>query len=674
MAKSEKSQEKPRKGKARARRKRGGLLWRLTRWTLVAAAWCVFVGLCVVAWLAYDLPDLSRLTSAVRRPSITLVTEDGTILASYGDLYGKPVKLDQLPPYLPAALLATEDRRFYEHFGLDPRGLLRALIADLRARRLVQGGSTITQQLAKNVFLTPDRTLRRKGQEVLLALWLEHDLTKQQILTLYLNRVYFGAGTYGVEAASRKYFGKSASDVTPFEAAMLAGMVKAPSRYNPLIDPQAAADRAKLVLYNMANSGYLTADEADKDIARGLANMKAPPAASGQYYSDWVLDQVSSYVNYTDRDLVVVTTIDRAAQQEAEAAVTKILASTDAAKNANQAALVAMSPDGAVRAMVGGRDYAASQFNRATQALRPPGSAFKLFVYLAAMEAGMSPDDVMIDSPVSIGNYRPSNYDDRYYGQVTLRQAFARSLNSVAVKLSEHIGRNRVIEAARRLGVTADLPSDASIALGSRGVSLLEMTGAYAAIANQGNGVWPYGIEQILDADGNVLYKRGGGGPGHVIAAHPAAEMIDMMQEVILSGTGRAAALDRPAAGKTGTSQDYRDAWFIGFTADLVTGVWVGNDDNSPMNKVTGGSLPTRIWHDFMMGAEAGDPIKPLPAPNGEAPMAALYPAPAAAPSIEIGPPPVPTDPQRPLGDNTPSPKVQSILDKLKVLADQRKK
>ncbi len=684
MSKSGKTKAKPRRNGGRAGAKgKGSFVWRLAKWLLVSAVWCVFFGLCFVAWLAYDLPDLSRLTSASRRPSITLVTEDGQILASYGDLYGKPVRLDQLPPYLPDAVLATEDRRFYEHFGLDPRGLLRALIADIRAGRLVQGGSTITQQLAKNVFLTPDRTIRRKGQEVLLSLWLEHNLSKQQILTLYLNRVYFGAGTYGVEAASRKYFGKPASQVTPFEAAMLAGMVKAPSHYNPLVDRDAAADRAKQVLYNMANAGYITADAADKAIRQGMADLKTPTAASGQYYADWVLDQVSGYVNYTDRDLVVVTTIYRSAQLAAEAAVDKVMASADAAKNANQAALIAMSPDGAVRAMVGGRDYGASQFNRATQALRPPGSSFKLFVYLAAMEAGMTPDDVMTDAPVAIGSYRPNNYDDKFYGQVSLREAFARSLNSVAVRLSEKVGRARVIEAARRLGITATLTTGPSIALGASGVSLVEMTAAYAAFANKGNGVWPYGIEQILDSDGNVLYRRSGGGPGHVVGAHAAAEMLDLMQAVIVGGTGRLAALDRPAAGKTGTSQDYRDAWFIGFTADLVAGVWVGNDDNSPMNKVTGGGLPTRIWHDFMVAAEAGKPAEPLPVPSGELPIAALYPAPApvatpasapvaAASNATAGLPA--TDPQRPFGDNTPSPEIQNIIQKLRILAEQRKK
>jgi penicillin-binding protein 1A len=424
----------------------------------------------------------------------------------------------------------------------------------------------------------------------------------------------------------------------------------------------------------MVDAGYMTDTDASKAISQGVANLKPPTAASGQYYADWVLDQVSSYVNYVDRDLVVVTTIDAQAQQAAEAVVSKILGDADVDKNANQAALVAMSTDGAVRALVGGRDYGASQFDRATQALRPPGSSFKLFVYLAGMENGLTPDDTMVDGPISVGNWRPSNYDDHYYGTVTLRDAFARSLNSVAVQVSEKIGHAKVIDAARRLGVTADLTDGPSIALGASGVSLMEMTGAYAAFDNRGNGVWPYGIAQILDAQGNVLYKRGGSGPRQVVGAHAAGEMLDLMQAVVMSGTGRAAALDRPVAGKTGTSQDYRDAWFIGFSAELTTGVWVGNDDNTPMNKVTGGSLPTRIWHDFMALALSGKPAQPLPTPSGELPVIALTPI-MPTPPVDASASTViePTNPMQPLGDNTPSPEIQNVIEKLRLLAKQRK-
>jgi len=665
MTKTAKPKSRGKKPRRVRRGRADGFALKFLKWSGVVAVWAFFVALCLVAWLAYDLPSLDRLTNATRRPSITLVTADGQILASYGDLYGKPVRLNELPPYLTDALLAKEDRRFYRHIGIDPIGLLRAILADISAGHLVQGGSTITQQLAKNIFLTPARTIRRKGQELLLALWLEHNMTKEQILTLYLNRVYFGSGAYGVEAAARKYFGKPAAKVTPFEAAMLVGMVKAPSRYNPISDPHEAVIQASLVLRSMADAGYMTARDAERAANQGAANLKPPPAASGQYYSDWVLDQVSDYVNYTDRDLVVVTTIDRQAQALAETTVDKTLDSADAAKNANQGALVAMTPDGAVRALVGGRDYGTSQFNRASQAQRQPGSAFKLFVYLAAMEAGLTPLDTMVDQPVSVGAWRPSNFDDHYYGSVNLRDAFARSLNSVAVQLAQRVGLNRVVDAARRLGITAPLSAkDASIALGSSSVSLVEMTAAYAAFDNRGFGVWPYGIEQILDADGNVLYKRTGSGPGQVVGARAVDEMLGLMRAVVApGGTGQAADIGRPAAGKTGTSSEFRDAWFIGFTADLVTGVWVGNDDNAPMNKVTGGSLPTHIWHDFMAAAESGLPVKELPSPGGELPAIAydtgpISATPAAAEAT------ITTQP--PLGDNTPSPQIQSIIERLR--------
>ncbi|HLB79527.1 MAG TPA: PBP1A family penicillin-binding protein [Dongiaceae bacterium] len=600
----------------RARRRRSALGFFL-KWGLVAAAWSVFLGLCFTAWLAYDLPNPSRLNEIKRRPSVTLLAADGAILATYGDLYGRPVALAELPPYLPRAVLATEDRRFYGHFGLDPLGIARAIYVNLREGRLAQGGSTITQQLAKNIFLTPERSIRRKGQELLLALWLEHSFTKDEILALYLNRVYLGAGTYGVEAAARKYFGKPAARVTPYEAAMLAGILKAPSRYNPLSDREAAAARARLALANMVAAGYLGADEATQ-VAAAAAGESGPTVAgpTGRYFADWVLDQVSSYVGYSERDLVVVTTLDPALQRMAEADLLRLLAEEGADRRVGQAALVAMSPDGAVRAMVGGRDYAESQFNRATQALRQPGSAFKAFVFLAGLEQGLTPDSRLVDSPLSIGGWRPANYEDKYFGEVTLREAFARSLNSVAVQVSQRVGPAAVAATARRLGVTAELSAAPSLALGTSEVSLLELTAAYGVFDNGGYGVWPRGIEEIRDAGGEVLYLRLGSGPDRVVAPRQVAQMLDLLGAVIDWGTGRAAAPGRPAAGKTGTSQDFRDGWFIGFTAELVTGVWVGNDDGRPMGKVSGGALPARLWGSFMRQALAGQPPRPLPEPQ----------------------------------------------------------
>ncbi|HWA44518.1 MAG TPA: PBP1A family penicillin-binding protein, partial [Hypericibacter adhaerens] len=573
-------------------RERHGLLLGFAKWGLVGAVWSFFLGLCFVGWLAYDLPDVSRLNEIDHKPSVTLLASDGTILASFGDLYGKPVTLKELPGYLPQAVIATEDRRFYSHFGLDLRGLARAVYVNLRSGAWVQGGSTITQQLAKNVFLTPARTLRRKGQEVLLALWLEHNFTKDQILELYLNRVYFGAGTYGVDAAARRYFGKPASQVTRYEAALLAGLLKAPSRYSPFNDRDLAQARAKLVLSNMVAADYLTQAEADAVVAEGFGhNTPARSGPLGQYFADWVLDQLPSFVGYSDRDLVVTTTLDPVLQRQAEGKLSEILTKDGPPQDASEAALVSMTPEGAVKAMVGGLDYGSTQFNRATQAQRQPGSAFKPFLFLTAFENGFDPDSHFTDAPVSIGNWKPDNYNDRYYGDVTLREAFARSLNSVAAQLIQRVGPKRVAATAERLGISSKLMATPSLALGTSEVNLLEMTGAYAVFANRGEGVWPYAIAEVQDRAGNLLYQREGSGPGRIVAPRYVLQMQDIMAAVVDWGTAKAGQIGRPAAGKTGTTQDYRDAWFIGFTAELVTGVWVGNDDGHPMKKVAGSGL-----------------------------------------------------------------------------------
>lgn len=600
------------------KRRSRSILWFLLKWGLVGSIWASFLLLIVIAWCAYDLPDVSGLNEVKRRPSVTLLATDGSILASYGDLYGAKVTLPDMPPYLPEAVLATEDRRFYHHWGIDPLGLLRAIYVNLKTGEVVQGGSTITQQLAKNVFLTPERSLHRKGQEVLLALWLEHHFTKQQILELYLNRVYFGTGTFGVDAASRKYFGHPVQQLSIFEAATLAGMLKAPSKYNPFNNPALSRGRATQVIRNMVAAGYLSDAEANA-IVQQTAPTVAPRNGGqiGQYFADWVIDQVSSYVGASTQDLVVQTTLDPQMQRDAEANLNRVLQQKGAEMKASQAALVSMTPDGAVRAMVGGTSYRDTQFNRATQALRQPGSSFKAFVYLTAFENGYTPDDHFVDKPIHLGNWSPGNYEDTFYGDVSLRDAFARSLNSVAVQLSETVGRRRVIETAQRLGITSPLENNASIALGTSGASLLEMTGAYATFANQGNGVWPRGIDQITTRDGQVLYQRTGNGPGRVASSNAIDKMLDIMQAVVTWGTGKGAKLDRPAYGKTGTSQNYRDAWFIGLTGKLVTGVWVGNDDNSPMQKVTGGALPVAIWHDYMAEALAGTPPDDVIRPNG---------------------------------------------------------
>jgi penicillin-binding protein 1A len=604
-------------GDPRRRRRRPSFLRRLVYWVAVLGVWAFIAGAGFVAYYAYGLPDIRSLEAPTRRPSITLLAADGAAFATFGDLVGETLALKDMPPAIPLAVMATEDRRFQSHPGIDPVGLARALLANIRAGYVRQGGSTITQQLAKNLFLTPERTIRRKMQESLLALWLERKFTKAEILTLYLNRVYLGAGAYGVDAAARRYFGVSARKASLWQAAMLAGLLKAPSRFNPLADPEAAAERTRRVLANMVEAGFLTREQAaaaQPDPGKPMATAGAI-VASGRYFADWIMDQVQGFVGFTDRDLVIHTTLDPRLQALADSKVAVMLDTEGARANVGQAALVAMTPDGAVRAMVGGAGYRESQFNRATQALRQPGSAFKPIVYLAAMEQGYKPEDRFMDGPVNIAGWSPRNYEGTHRGMVTLREALAYSINTVAAQLVERVGPRRVVAAARRLGIASELKPDASLALGTYEVTPLELTAAFAALASGGEGAIAYGIREIRDPQGNVLYKRSGSGPGRVAEGRVVAAMDDMMGAGLQWGTGKAAKLDRPAAGKTGTTQDHRDAWFLGYTADLVAGVWLGNDDNKPTNRVTGGGLPARLWHDFMLAAHAGLPPRPLNLP-----------------------------------------------------------
>ena len=590
------------------------------KWTLVTFTWLFIAAAGMVAYYAYDLPDVDKL-AATRRPAIVLADRRGVTVATFGDLYGASIRLKDLPRYLPRAVIATEDRRFYRHFGIDLKGLVRAAWVNVRSRRLREGGSTISQQLAKNLFLSQERTIKRKVQETMLALWLERKFTKDEILTIYLNRVYLGAGTYGVDAAARRYFNKPASRISLYEAAMLAGLLKAPSRYNPSHSPKLAHRRAKIVLQNMVEAGFLSR----KGMAAALRNKHkvtaARNSAGGYYFADWVLSRLSDLVGKIDRDLMVITTLDSRMQAIGEEQVERYLAKFGPRLRVQQAGLIALAPDGAVRAMVGGRDYRKSQFNRATQAKRQPGSAFKPFVFLAAIESGLKPDDRFRDAPLRIGRWRPKNYRGRYYGEVTLRESVTRSLNSVAVRVSEKVGRKKVIRVARRLGLRSELKAHPSIALGASEVTMLELAGAYASLANKGMGVFPYGIVEVRERNGRVLYRRRGSGLGRVVAESHVADMNDVLRAVMQWGTGRAARLERPAAGKTGTSQEFRDAWFVGYTPDLVTAVWVGNDDSKPMKGVTGGSLPAWIWKGFMIRALKGVPPKRLPgvawAPNG---------------------------------------------------------
>jgi penicillin-binding protein 1A len=569
----------------------------------------------LLAIYASDLPDVHQVAGLKKRPGITLLATDGTVLTRSGDLYGDTLAVSELPPNLVHAVVAIEDRRYYHHFGVDPVGLIRAFIADARHRGGVQGGSTLTQQLAKNMFLTPERTFKRKLQEALLALELEHYYTKDQILTGYLNRVYLGSGAFGVDAAAKTYFGKPATQLDLMECAIIAALLKAPSRYSPATDMNAAMARAQLVLTAMHEEGYITDQEMLAAMAGGAPVMHSPSITKNAHYiADWAMQQAQTYIGAIDRDVVVQSTIDPRLQRLAEDKIEETLSGPAAKLKASQAALVSMTPDGAVRAMVGGRNYEDSQFNRATQAERQPGSSFKPFVYLAALENGLRPDSLVDDAPIHMGSWSPENFEPGFKGQIPAREALAESINTAAVRVLDFAGVDHTRAVARRFGIDEQIPRDLSIALGTCDVTLLEMTGAYAGFAGGGVGVMPHVIDRVTDSAGNVLYARQGGGPGRVAGQYQVAELVSMMTDVIGYGTGKAAKLDRPAAGKTGTSQDYRNAWFIGFTADLVTGVWFGNDDNSSMKKVTGGMLPAHTWHEFMMAANANLPVRDLPA------------------------------------------------------------
>jgi len=611
-------ERKPRAAKSGSKRRskpraRSGL-YRLLYWGTVLGLWGAIALIGVIVWVGAHLPPIQALEIPKRPPTIQIVGLDGSVLATRGEMAGANVALKDLPPYLPEAFIAIEDRRFYSHYGVDPLGILRAAVANILHRGVSQGGSTLTQQLAKNLFLTQERTLARKLQEVELALWLERKHSKAEILELYLNRVYFGSGAYGVEAAAQRYFGKSARNVTIAEAAMLAGLVKSPTRLAPNRNPEGAEKRARIVLAAMADSKFITQAQAQASIGHPSYNVKAAGAGTINYVADWIGEVLDDLIGPVDENIVVETSIDPKLQSIAEASVIDELAAKSVKFNVSQGALVAMTPDGAVRAMVGGRNYAESQYNRAVTARRQPGSAFKPFVYLTAIEAGLTPDTIRQDAPVNIKGWRPENFEHEYLGAVTLTQALSMSLNTVAVRLGLEVGPKNVVRTAHRLGISSKLEANASIALGTSEVSLTELVGAYAPFANGGQGVSPHVVLRIRTAAGKVLYTRPADALGQVIEPGNVAMMNTMMQETLRTGTARKAELPGwMAAGKTGTSQDFRDAWFIGYTANLVTGVWLGNDDNSPTRKATGGGLPVEIWTRFMKAAHQGVPVAALP-------------------------------------------------------------
>jgi penicillin-binding protein 1A len=604
-----------------ARRRRVSIL-RVVTWGATLCLWAGIVAVGATSYVYLNLDERGLFQMPEREPGMMLLSADGHVVAERGSFFGDEVRIDELPRYVPEAVIAIEDRRFDQHFGIDPVGLVRAFLANYQAGRVVQGGSTITQQLAKNLFLEPERTYERKFQEAVLALWLENRYSKDEILQLYLNRTYFGAGATGVEKASQKFFGKSARDITLAEAAILAAVLNAPSALNPINHPDRAAARAKLVIAEMVETGAITKAEAEQAQSAPTAIKPADYIPATQYIVDWVTEQLPDLIGTLDESVVVETTIDRRLQAQAESVVRKRLDEEGEALGVSQAAMVVLDTDGAVKALVGGRSYIKSQFNRAVKAKRQPGSSFKPFVYLTALEQGATPDSIVVDEPVTIDGWSPENYRREYRGAVTLRTALALSINTVAAKLGNSVGPINVVSTARRLGIRSDMHTNASIALGTSEVTLLELTAAFTPFANGGRSVVPHVVTRIATRDGRVLYERRGSGLGQAVMHYDISAMNDMLRAVVTSGTGRRAALaGRDIAGKTGTSQDYRDAWFIGYSAQLVAGVWAGNDDNSPTKRVTGGSLPAGIGKDVMEPAHAG--LDPMALPGDLGPQIA---------------------------------------------------
>ena len=585
-------------------------------WFTRAGAGLLLLFILIVFWLTITAP-LSKSLQPIAPPRITLLAWDCTPIARNGAIVDKPVEVEKLPPHVVQAFLSIEDRRFYSHWGVDPRSIARALWSNSFGSGLKQGGSTITQQLAKFTFLTPERSLTRKAREALIAFWLEAWLTKDEILERYLSNAYFGDNIYGLRAASMHYFYRKPENLTLSQAAMLAGLVQAPNRLAPTRNPQRAAKRAKLVLNAMVATGAISEAKADATPIARIDVRYKETLPTGTYFADWAMPQARLDAETGYSDQVIRTTLDSRLQNIARNVIAR------APLGKAQVALVAMRPNGEVVAMVGGKSYKDSPFNRATQAKRQPGSTFKLFVYTAALRSGMTPDSKVDDSPITEGAYRPKNYSDRYRGEITLKQAFAQSSNVVAVRLYDQLGYSAVARAAKDLGVQSPLTRDASLALGSSGMTLLELTSAYAGVA--GN-KWPVEPRAFVAEDEGWFGWLLSAQRSFSNAQHKA--MLELLGATVNQGTGRAARLSIPAYGKTGTSQDYRDALFIGFAGDLVVGVWIGNDDNTPLRNMTGGGLPARIWRDFMGQAVKGAGARPKPKlavePDPEGPIEPL--------------------------------------------------
>lgn len=575
----------------------------LFKWAFVLGLWGGLFLIAIVAWYAGELPDITSRATFERKTSITVRAADNSIITRYGEIHGNSVDISDIPNDLINAVIATEDRRFYQHFGIDLIGIARAMVINAQKGRFAQGGSTITQQLAKNLFLSRERTLKRKIQEAMLAIWLERELGKDEILTAYLNRVYLGSGAYGVDAASMLYFDKNVTEIDLHEAATLAGLLKAPSRYSPLSNPELSKSRTDVVLAAMADAGYIEHDQ-----KKTLSNIPPRPPQTRQsrnnarYFTDWVVDGLDDLIGTPNEDIEVYTTMDPKIQTLADQALSSHIDQYGEERAFSQGAVVVMQPAGAVVAMVGGYDYRKSQFNRVTQAKRQPGSSFKPVVYLTALENGWRPDTLITDEVITEGEYRPKNFGNKYYGELELQNALALSLNTVSYQLTKDVGVDKVMDTAKRLGIISPLQRDLSLSLGTSSVAPLEIATAYSVIANGGYAVYPYGIQKITSAEtGELYYQRPPRKASRrVVEREYIEELRQMMQGVVEYGTGQRAKLSYPVAGKTGTSQDSRDAWFSGFSNELVTTVWIGNDDNTPMDKVTGGSFPAAIWQQVM--------------------------------------------------------------------------
>ncbi len=609
------------------------------------------LALFAAAALSLQSPEIPRLPDIRREPQITYLDRSGAVIGVRGGRFAPPVDLAKLPAFVPAAFVAIEDRRFYSHSGFDPMGMARALVKDLGSGHAAEGASTITQQLARNLFLNADRTMERKAKELVYAVELENSYTKSQILGLYLSRVYFGSGAYGIEAAAQRFYNKPASKLTLREAAALAGVMKSPTNYNPAEQPERSAERTRLVLDAMVDTGAITSSQRAKALAQTPKVWKLAPTAPAQYFVDWVDAQTRQLTGgKINQDLVVETTLDLPSEVAAGDAARAVTTRFQKQK-VQEAALVAVDGDGQVRAMIGGVDYAASPYNRATDARRQAGSTWKPFVYLAALESGRTPDMMVVDEPVTIANWSPSNYEDGYLGQITLETALAQSINTVAARLADEVGRTNVAADARKLGVTSTINTDPAMALGTSQVSPLEMAQAYSTFADGGARTVVYGLERIRATNGAVIYQHRQAPSQQVIANPALSDLNRMLRTVIRSGTGVHAALPGyDVAGKTGTTSDYRDAWFCGFTGGLTTVVWMGRDDNTSMARITGGSAPAELWRAFMSQAVRKLPVQPIPAgpppvaptpvidPNA-APTSGLTPA---APAQQVTPATIP--------------------------------